>query len=63
MTKYNIKKATTEGDKNQWGYELPPNRNESNQNENVCSWQPHGIIPQWHYPSQSAPSAYSQLRG
>lgn len=31
MIKHNIKKATTEDDRNQWGYELPPNKNESNQ--------------------------------
>lgn len=55
MTKNSIKKATTEDDKNQWGYELLPNRNESNQNENVCSWQPHGII------THSLLSIYSQL--
>lgn len=40
-----------EDDKIQWSYELPPNRNESNQNENVCSWQPHGIIPHSLYPA------------
>lgn len=51
MIKHNIKKATTEDDKNQWGYELPPNKNESNQNENICSWHPHGIIPHSLHPA------------
>lgn len=44
LTKNSIKEATTEDDQKQWECELPPNRNESNQNENGCSLQPHGTI-------------------